>query len=162
MDVISNRQIKSIDWEISDQIESEGNLIFPYEIYLEHKDGLLSRSGQSGEDKTGIRLNGEISVEEIVADLDKLDLIALDFTNYVDGRCFSHARLLRDAYQYQGDILAIGDILRDQITHLERCGVNLIKLTDHRDAEDALKAFSEFTVPYQVSSDGLKTILQLR
>jgi len=157
MQVIINHQIKDIDWEISDQIRPEGNLIFPYEFYSENKDFLLSRSG-----KTGVILNGEVPVENIESDLDKLDLIALDFPNYVDGRCFSHARLLREAFQYQGDILAIGDILRDQVAHLERCGVNLIKFTDHRNIEDALKAFSEFSTPYQPAVDNSKPVWQLR
>ncbi len=157
MQVINNRQIEKIDWEISDQIRPEGNLIFSYEFYTENKDSLLARSG-----KTGVILNGETPVENIISDLDKLDLIALDFPNYVDGRCFSHARLLREAYQYEGDILAIGDILRDQIAHLERCGVNLIKLTEHRDIEDALKAFFEFSTPYQPAADNTQTIWQRR
>jgi len=157
MQVISNRQIKNIDWEISDDLSAEGNLIFTYEFYVENKDALLSLSGQ-----TGVILNGEIPVETIVADLPNLDLIALDFTNYVDGRCFSHARLLKDAHRYHGEILAIGDLLRDQVAHLERCGVDLIKLTDHRDTEDALKAFTEFSTPYQSSQDSLISIPQLR
>ncbi len=157
MKVINNQKIENIDWEISDQIKSEGNLILPYEIYTEHKAALLSRTG-----KFAVILNGDIPVENIISDLDKLDLIALDFPNYADGRCFSHARLLRDAYQYQGDILALGDILRDQVAHLERCGVNLIKFTEHRNIEDALQAFSEFSTPYQPALDDLKIISQLR
>ncbi len=157
MKVIKNRQITTIDWEISEQTGAEGNLIFPYELYNENRELLLSRNG-----KTGVILDGAVPVEAIEDDLDKLDLIALEFPNYVDGRCFSHAILLKDAYQYQGEILAIGDILRDQIAHLERCGINLIKFTDHRNIEDALQAFLEFTTPYQPSLDGLKTIPQLR
>ena len=157
MQVITNRQIKNIDWEISDVVKPEDNLIFTYEYFVENRDTILSQTG-----KTGIILNGEIPVDAIVSDLDDLDLIALDFTNYVDGRCFSHARLLKDAYQYQGEILAIGDILRDQVEHLERCGVDLIKLTDHRDTEDALKAFSELSTPYQPSQDNRISIPQLR
>ena len=160
MEVITNHQIKNIDWEISDDLNAQGNLIFTYDFYVENRNALLSTSGRSN--KIGVILNGEVPVEAIVQDLTDLDMIALDFPNYVDGRCFSHARLLRDAYQYQGDILAIGDILRDQIAHLERCGVNLIKFTDHRNTEDALQAFSEFTTPYQSALDDLKTIPQLR
>ncbi len=157
MRVITNRQIKNIDWEISDDLDAEGNLIFTYDFYVENREPLLTRSG-----KTGVILNGEIPVESIAADLTVLDLVALDFTNYVDGRCFSHARLLKDAHQYHGEILAIGDIIRDQVAHLERCGVDMIKFTDHRNKEDALKAFEEFSTPYQSSQDSQISIPQLR
>ena len=157
MRVIKNRQIENIDWELSDQFRTTGNLIFPFEIYTEGRDALLSREG-----KTGLIINGDTPIENIHQDLDKFALIGLEFTNYADGRCFSHACLLRDAYQYQGDILAIGDILRDQLAHLERCGVNLIKLSGQRDLEDALQAYSEFTIAYQPAIDKLKTIPQLR
>ncbi len=157
MKVIKDHKIDNIDWEISEQANTEGNVIFPYHVYAENKEVLRSRSG-----KTGVLLNGDTAVEAITDDLDQLDIIALEFPVYVDGRCFSHASLLRGAYNYQGDLLAVGDILRDQVAQMERCGINLIKLTEHRNAEDALKAFTELSTPYQSSEDQQKIISELR
>ncbi len=157
MNVIKNRQIVEIDWAFSEQINAQGNLIFGYETYKENKQSFFSREG-----KTGIALNGDISIEKIEADFKKFDLIALEFPTFADGRCFSYASLLRNTHKFQGDILAFGDILRDQIAHLERSGFSLIELSGHRDINDALNAFPEFTTPYQTAADGQKTILQLR
>lgn len=157
MKVIKDHKIQDINWEVSEQLDAEGNIIFPYDIYSENKDSLFARSG-----KTGILINGETSIEAIAADLEKLDIIALEFPVYLDGRCFSHATLLRSAYGYEGDLLAIGDILRDQVSDMERCGINLVNLTEHRDAEDALQAFSEISTPYQGAVDQQKIISDLR
>lgn len=160
MRVIKNRQIADIDWQFQEEDQpapDQGNIIVSYEFYNAHRDELLERSG-----KTGVILKGENSVDLIADDLDKLHLVAIDFGKFADGRGYSHARLLRDKYHYQADILATGDILRDQVADLEWCGINLIKFSDHRDIQDALQAFSEFSQHYQPSPDHVTTINQLR
>ncbi|MFK8067518.1 MAG: DUF934 domain-containing protein [Gammaproteobacteria bacterium] len=157
MKVIKNRQIVEIDWAFSDQINIQNNHIFSYETYEENKEYLFFREG-----KTGISINGNISIEKLEDNINNFDLIALEFPNFADGRCFSYASILRNTHKFQGDILAFGDILRDQVEHLERSGFNLIKFSENRDINDALNAFSEYTAPYQFAADGQKTILQLR
>jgi len=41
-------------------------------------------------------------------------VIAIAFPKFGDGRGFSTARLLRDRYDYTGELRAIGDVFRDQ------------------------------------------------
>jgi len=49
-------------------------------------------------------------------------LIAVDFPKFTDGRGYSIARLLRDRYNFRGELRAIGDVLRDQLFALSECG----------------------------------------
>ncbi|MNH45681.1 hypothetical protein D3C79_1081910 [compost metagenome] len=48
---------------------------------------------------------------------------------------------------------AIGDVLRDQLFALRRCGFDAFALRADKDPYDALKAFEEFSEVYQASSD---------
>jgi uncharacterized protein (DUF934 family) len=50
-------------------------------------------------------------------------------------------------------VRAIGDVLRDQLFALKRCGFDAFALRADMDAEDALKAFADYTHVYQASSD---------
>jgi uncharacterized protein (DUF934 family) len=89
-------------------------------------------------------------------------MIALDFPVFKDGRCYSHARLLKDRYDYKGDLRAIGDVLRDQLFFMHRCGIDSFQIREDKDAEDALNAFNDFTVRYQAAADDAVPIYKLR
>jgi uncharacterized protein (DUF934 family) len=160
MKVIKDKKVIELKWgfyvEDTAVVDAE-NLIFPYVFFEENRQQLLSRTGQ-----TGVSLSGETPVEIIKDDLANLPLIALEFPKFADGRCFSHATKLRVNYGYKGEILAFGDILRDQLAHMLRCGINMVHFPAERDIEDALKGFDEFTTPYQMATDDQKIIDDLR
>lgn len=61
--------------------------------------------------------------------IDRLQVIALSFPKYTDGRAYSEARRLREA-QYQGEIRAIGDVLLDQLPLMLRCGFDAFEITN--------------------------------
>jgi len=44
-------------------------------------------------------------------------------------------------------------VMRDQLFYMQRCGFTAYEIKPGRDIEDALKAFDDFSVKYQVSSD---------
>lgn len=90
------------------------------------------------------------------------ELIALDFPAFKDGRCYSHARLLRERYDYQGELRAVGDVLRDQLFFMKRCGIDSFQLRSDKDMEDALNAFNDFSVKYQTAADGAPPIYDVR
>ena len=93
------------------------------------------------------------SVKDIEGDLDKFELIAINFPTFNDGRGYSMAKLLRDRFGFKKELRAVGDVMRDQIFYLQRCGFNAYEVKAGRDINDAVKAFEDFTVKYQVSSD---------
>ena len=94
-----------------------------------------------------------VDVVEMVADLPRLELVALEFPKFSDGRALSQARLLRERYGYRGEIRAMGDVLRDQLFFMTRCGFDAFEPRPDRSLEDALAAFDEFSASYQPAAD---------
>ena len=89
----------------------------------------------------------------LAGDAARLPVIAIDFPQFTDGRGYSHARLLRERYGYTGEIRAIGDVLRDQLFFMQRCGFDAFAVRPDRDPYDALKGLSDFSVTYQTGVD---------
>jgi uncharacterized protein (DUF934 family) len=127
-----------------------GKVIVPFALWQSARDELTASRGAG---QIGVWLAPDSEPADIVGDFDKLGLIAVDFPVFRDGRGYSIARLLRERYGYKGEIRAIGDVLRDQLRFYERCGFNAYALRADKDINDALKAFTEFTVQYQGAFD---------
>lgn len=70
----------------------------------------------------GVELTPDEQLEDIVPDLDRISMVALDFPAFTDGRAYSSARLLRERHDFDGEVRATGDILLDQIPFMLRCG----------------------------------------
>ena len=70
---------------------------------------------------------------------------------FSDGRGYSLARaLLRERYGYRGELRAIGDVLRDQLFIISRCGFDAFCCARIR-IPQALSAFDDFSEAYQAS-----------
>jgi uncharacterized protein (DUF934 family) len=91
--------------------------------------------------------------EQAVPRLQALDMIAVDFPVFRDGRGYSVAKLLRTRYGWKGELRAIGDVLRDQLNYMRRCGFDAFAVRADKDIENALKSFSFYTVTYQAGVD---------
>lgn len=81
-----------------------------------------------------------------------LNLVAVNFPVFTDGRGFSYARELREQ-GYRGELRAVGNFIRDQIYYLKRCGFNAFQLTDESQLEDALPSLDDFSETYQGATD---------
>jgi len=55
--------------------------------------------------------------------------------------------------QLAGRLCPIGDIQRDQLFYLARCGFNAFALREGEDVDVALTAFADFSERYQASVD---------
>lgn len=86
-------------------------------------------------------------------DVESLALIAIEFPRFSDGRGYSLARLVRQRLGYLGELRAVGDVLRDQVFNLLRCGFDSLALRDDQDVAAALAAFSDFREVYQGAGD---------
>ena len=75
----------------------------------------------------------------------------MKFPKVADGRGYSTARLLRARHGFRGELRAIGEVLRDQLPLMERCGFDAYALRADQDANDALLAFNDFSEAYQAS-----------
>jgi uncharacterized protein (DUF934 family) len=78
-------------------------------------------------------------------------LVAAHFPIFRDGRSFSTAALLRDRFQWTGEIRAIGDVLIDQLLQGARVGFDSFALRPDQKTDVALKQFDLFSVTTQNS-----------
>ena len=162
MQVIKDQKIIEDNWKRLVEIAADANIpagdvIVPFAYWLEHKNELLNRDGM-----LGVCVNGDDDIEEIAKDIEHFNLIALNFPAFVDGRSYSHARLLHDRYNFKGELRAVGDVLRDQLFFMQRCGIDSFQLREDKDMQDALNAFSELSVKYQTAADGAEPIYKYR
>lgn len=97
----------------------------------------------------GVALANDFDVEELVADLPRLALIALQFPKWVDGRAYTQARLLRVRYRFAGEIRAVGDVLVDMLPLLARTGFDAVQLRGDQSREAAERALTFFPGHYQ-------------
>ena len=121
-----------------------GDVIVPLQLWRTARDALVARAG-----RTGVLICSDESVEELAGQLDAVAIIALDFPVFSDGRNYSNARILRERLGYTGGIRAVGDVLRDQIFLMRRCGFDSFALRPDRSAAAAASALHDFHHVYQ-------------
>jgi uncharacterized protein (DUF934 family) len=129
-------------------VPAHGEVIVSFKRWSDERVALKSRR-----DPVGVRLNGEHDVRELAGDLDSLALVALDFPAFADGRCYSHARILRDQFGFKGQLRATGDVLRDQIFYMHRVGFDAFEVSQTQAIEDVIEGLADFSVVYQAASD---------
>lgn len=105
--------------------------------------------------RRGVRLASDDRAEDIADDLEEIDLVAIEFPKFTDGRGYSTARLLREKYGYHGEIRAVGNVLRDQLSFMNRCGINAVELNSETAEQDWRDALGEINGQYQPASDAL-------
>jgi uncharacterized protein (DUF934 family) len=101
----------------------------------------------------GVLLAAGEAVEDIADDLPHLALVAISFPKYRDGRGYSSARLLRDRYGYDGEIRAVGDVLREQAGPMVRCGFDAFEPADGSTPQEWLAAAHRYSHVYQRGAD---------
>ncbi|MEH6638522.1 MAG: DUF934 domain-containing protein [Porticoccaceae bacterium] len=132
--------------EFSDDVSDVpgGKALFPLVYWLEHREALIKRPN------SGLWLNSGDEPELLSEIIPKLPCIAVNFVAFTDGRGFSLARLLRERYDYQGELCAVGTLLVDQLYYLKRCGFDTFELADNVELDTALRCRDSFSVQYQV------------
>ena len=151
MQLIKDQQIieDSRQFITDDQpIPAQGEISVSLQRWLAERDQLLSFPS-----KVGVRLSPTDATADLTQDLDKIALVEVEFPVYTDGRAFSHARLLRSRYHYQGEIRAVGQFMADQVFYLSRVGVNAFQLPNPSELPVALNTLQDFTVNYQLSTE---------
>ena len=103
--------------------------------------------------RLGVELGPADEPGDIAGDLAALSLIAIAFPRFTDGRGYSIARTLRGQYSWQGELRAVGDVLRDQLFYLARCGFDTFALRDDQNVDASLSAFRDFSEAYQAAVD---------
>jgi uncharacterized protein (DUF934 family) len=180
--LIRNRNIAADNWQRLERgadgrlqaIPATGDIIVPLALWQAASGTLLARSAG----RLGVWLDSNEDPAQIADSLAAFGLIAVNFPQFTDGRGYSTARLLRERYGWTGALRAIGDVQRDQLFYLLRCGFDEFLLAESQDApqgdllrgapqgdllrgapqgdllrgaREALSAFGDFTDAYQTS-----------
>lgn len=124
-----------------------GQVIVPVSVWQEQRDTLSQRKD------IGVWLDSDCAAEDLGADAAALPLIAINFPVFMDGRGFSLGRLLRERFDFNGELRAIGNFMRDQLFYLKRCGFNAFDCNEDIDPEAALASLSDFSESYQAAAD---------
>ena len=158
--LIRNRRIASDSWQPLEpqrwlQVGEDGllpdfpdraDLIVTPQLWALRREDLLARGG-----RLGLRLEPGDEPSGFAADLEHFALVAVNFPKFGDGRGYSIARLLRERYDYQGELRAVGQVMRDHLFFMESCGFDAFLLRDGEGAQEALAAFEDFSEAYQAS-----------
>lgn len=154
--IIRQRQLAADNWQLLEAAADgavpatlpAGDIIVPLAWWLAGREALLARTG-----RLGVWLNSHEDPALIAPDLQHFALVAVNFPQFTDGRGHSIARLLRDRYGWQGELRAIGDVFRDTLYYLARCGFDSFALRAGEDTQAALSAFQDFSDAYQTAAD---------
>ncbi|MBB4266416.1 DUF934 domain-containing protein [Roseospira visakhapatnamensis] len=142
-------------------VPDTGPVLVPLERLRAENAALTARGAP-----LGVALPNDAEVSDLIAlldgDVNRLDLITLTLPAFKDGRAYSQARQLRETHGYRGRLRAVGEVLRDQLAFLARCGVDAVEI-DHPDAEALWRAaVGEIDAVYQPTGDGRTPIPALR
>ncbi len=160
MQLVSRNQTVEDSWQTvagDAPLPTNGDIIVPVSRWLADRRRLLTHNG-----RVGVTISGDDDLAAIVGDLEHLALIALNFQSFTDGRNYSNARLLRDRYAYKGELRATGEVRRDQLFYLTRCGIDSFLLAHDCDVDQFLLGFGDFSCVYQTASDNRIPVYRLR
>ncbi len=147
MPLIKNGHAVKNVWSSLDKDEEysqQPNALLSMERYLEIEDTLSMHKAA-----IGITLKEDDDVMALKGKLSLLSIVTIYFPHFADGRAFSQARLLRERLGFQGEIRALGHIIRDQYLYLIRSGVDAIEAdkVSVKEWEIAMKEFDTFYQP---------------
>jgi len=112
--------------------------------------------------RLGLRLPNDASPLALADDLGRFDLVTLTFPRFTDGRAYSQARLLRGRLGFRGELRATGNVLRDQLLFMRRCGIDTFEIGERALTEDWPQALREFDLFYQPAEDAHPWIARRR
>ena len=158
-EIIKHREVVADDWNVVRLADGEapesvevpaGKVIVPLAVWEAQRTELGPRA-EAG--TLGVWIASNERPEVLKADVARLKVIAVDFPKFADGRGYSIAYNLRFRLGYEGELRAIGDVLRDQLFYMSRVGFDAYAVRADRDIRDALKGLTDFSEPYQASWD---------
>ena len=140
-----------------DEALPDGPVIVSAARLLKEADALRDRAAP-----VGVLWPNDRKTEELAPHLGWLDLVALSFPKFRDGRAYSQARLVRERYGYQGELRATGQVLRDQFLFMLRAGFDAFEVTKEADAQAFPDVERRYSVFFQPAADARANVFQAR
>ena len=114
--------------------------------WLEQRRDLLAHVERTGR-SLGIRLaldSDPASLASLADDIERVALLVIEIPSSADGRFFSIAARVREHLRYRGELRATGDVTPDQLSFMQRCGINAFELQDDVDIERFIRRYAHF------------------
>jgi uncharacterized protein (DUF934 family) len=156
MRIVRDGQERLDDWRLLADEEAliAAPILLPLARWLE-------AAPAEGVSAYGLWVRPDDALEAVIAAARRSPLVAIEFPNFNDGRGYSIARRLR-AVGYDGELRAVGDILRDQAFYLARCGFTSFAPAAHVTGAAFIAGLDDFTFAYQGAADQRTIIQRLR
>lgn len=152
------------EWQVWDGERDEGGIpdldhgfhkvLVPFHWWITHHKS-ADVAGRAGKGEIGVWFAADEDVlkhSEVIEEGKSLwPVVGADFPIFRDGRSFSTAALLRNRFEWQGEVRAIGDVLIDQLLQGARVGFDAFELRPDQNVDIALKQFDLFSVVMQNS-----------
>jgi uncharacterized protein (DUF934 family) len=106
-------------------------------------DELIAKADESNDVGLGVVIRPADDVLKLEPYLYRVEIVAVAFPAFNDGRAFSHASLLRQRLGYTNELRAVGDVLIDQVPLMLRVGIDSFAVTN----ETAIRRLSEKRLP---------------
>ena len=139
---------------LPDLAHGKKNVLVPFSWWItHHKEADVAKLASNGQIGVWFAADEDILKHAEIIEQGKViwPLVAAHFPIFRDGRSFSTAALLRDRFQWTGEIRAIGDVLIDQLLQGARVGFDSFALRPDQNTDVALKQFDLFSVTTQNS-----------
>ncbi|HUA24091.1 MAG TPA: DUF934 domain-containing protein [Steroidobacteraceae bacterium] len=151
--ILRRGEIVADDWAVIEDGRTElgtggGKVIVTLARWRAEREALLA-----GHTAVGVLVPNTTDIEAVYAEIADRPLIALQFPTFADGRALSQAVVLRKRLSYRGELRAVGDIIRDLVFWLGRCGFESIAPRKDQNLESCRKALDEINVAYQAAAD---------
>lgn len=98
----------------------------------------------------GVKVPQDTPFTAILPHLAEFELISIAFPAFGEGRGYSLGRQLRERGHFRGELRAAGEIFRDHVLFLARCGFDTFEISPREDAAAAFEGLKDYSVAYQV------------
>ncbi len=151
--IIRQRTLVEDEWTLAVDAATHspatGKLIVPLARWRIERECLLAQAHA-----VGVLLPNTEDVEVAYSEVADRPLLALQFPTFSDGRALTQATLLRTRLGFTGELRAVGDVVRDLVFWLGRCGFDAIVPRPDQDLSDCCAALHEIRAAYQPAADG--------
>ena len=166
--LLKDNEIIPDDWlffdesaDVQTELSTEIANIIPLDIAKKHHDIFMAKK------RKAILITPDDTATDLKPFIKSLDLIVISFPQFTDGRGYSHAHIIRNSLQWQGELRAMGNILPDQYPYMLQCGFSSFEIDGARHTAALYKqAQTNVTLKYQLRSNDsngqYKTIMTAR
>ena len=145
--VVDGRE-RADTWEhlTGDAAPSGGDFTVAVARWLDQRDELLAFVARTGR-SLGVRLAIDTDPAILLDDIRHFALVVVEIPSAADGRFFSIAARLREQLHYRGELRVTGDVAPDQLSFMQRCGIDAFELGDGVDIERFIHRYERFYQP---------------